>query len=147
MVTELEFEMNSFPPDKTVTELLGNLKGKQLDADNFFVLFANIVRDLPHGASGATLSAYRYNDNSGVRLMIRLHKGNLPIDRSAAAWSTYESVDVDVTSIHNSSGSSVYDFAIDADSHDDFKKFINKALASPPIETFLIRAALQGSTE
>ena len=144
-VTEIEFENKSTPPDKTVREHLESHKGKLLDADNFFALLTNLIRDLPPGARGATLSAYRYSDNTGVRLMLRLHHGKVPIDRSEVAWSTHESVDIGVKSIYNSSGSSVYDFAIDVGSHDDFKKVLEGALASPPSESVLIRAAIQGS--
>ena len=142
VVTEVVVESNSAPTGAPLGQKLQSMKNEQLRSQNFISVLVDTVRALPKGAAGVTVTAYRFNDVTGVRLSIQLSRGDLPNDRSHVAWSTHENVEIDNINLYNSFGSSTYDHALTVDSYDDFAKAIERALNTPPKVSVRLSAAL-----
>ncbi len=132
VITEIVIESKSIPTCASLKQKLKSMENERLQSKNFVAVLVDTVRDLPKGTSGVTVTAYRFNDNTGVRLTIQLSQGDLPSDRSAVAWRTHGNVEIDDVNLHNSFGSSSYDFAMNRDLYEDIVKSIEKALNSPP---------------
>lgn len=142
LITEVSIEEHSATADGKVMGLLNKQTGQTLNGRQFVTLLINLVDSLPAGASGVLLTAYRFDDGTGVRLTIRLSPGQAPKDRDQSACGTHEFLEVGMKRLHGSSGSSVYSHAISVDAYDEFIQMLDNALKTAPDQPLLVRAAI-----
>ena len=142
VVTEVEYLSRSATPDEAFRRRIETLKEKPLTSKGLVDLIVSVTRKLPKGAAGIKIAADRYSDNTGVVLTVTLAKEQVPQAGTQKGWSTSMRVQVEKEDLLGSFGSSSYSHRQKVEAYQNLAGAMDKALASPPDQSFHVRASV-----
>jgi hypothetical protein len=138
IVAEISLAEGSLEPNDTFTRLLDSLKGKALTSEKFIGILLHFATDIPKDSAGIRVKALRYEDLTGVDLIVKLPTHKFPARSDPPGWNCNNRVTVGNNDIYNSFGTGSFE----PEDYNDLKKAIDKALSSPPNLPFIIRTTL-----
>lgn len=138
IVAEISFAEGSPEPNETFTRFIDSLKGESLTSEKFIEILLQFTTNIPKGSTGIRVKALRYEDLTGVDLIVKLPTHKITARSDHPSWDFNERVIVGNNDIHNSFGHS----SRVPKTYNNLKKAIDKALSSPPNLPFIIRTTL-----
>lgn len=138
IVADISFAEGPPEPNDTFYRFLNSIKGEALISEKFIGILTHFAENIPKGSAGIQIKALRYEDLTGVDLIVKLPAHKVPARSDPPGWDCNNRVTVGNNDIYNSFGTGSFE----PEDHNDLKKAIDKALSSPPNLPFIIRTTL-----
>lgn len=142
IVAEISLAEGLPEPNDTFTQLLDSLKGEALTSEKFIKILLHFATDTPKGSAGIQIKALRYEDLTGVDLIVKFPTHKVLARPDHPGWDCNKRVIVGNNDIYNSFGTGSKRSLCEPEDHNDLKKAIDKALSSPPNLPLIIRTTL-----
>ena len=136
-VTAIEWESNSVPPAKDFAATVTRLNGGPLNVKDLVALLTHFAAHPETNAAGLHVQAFKDEDLTGVRLLVRLIPGISPVQNQN--WSVNERVVLGHKSLHDRTGG----WGGDEEAWEDFADAAKQAIAGPPETPFEISARIE----
>jgi hypothetical protein len=140
LVREAALETGRWEAPKELKNKLTSLKGKRLTSEVLIELVIGAIQSLPSGTGDVHLVADRLGDGSGITVSLRLEPARG--DRGASVDSAL-SVMADDQSLHGSFGSGGRTAYDSADDYEDFRKAVDRVIATARDKTFEVLVELR----